>query len=100
MYALLWSNFPTRHHRSIGPGYEEYVEAASFLVFIERGMLATRDELQRELVDDDGNQVRIRGTSFSAKLLLTLSNADPPADGRRLPPRSSRSYRGADAILH
>ncbi|KAJ3045728.1 hypothetical protein HDV00_007854 [Rhizophlyctis rosea] len=46
-----------KHHRSIGPGYEEYVEAASFLVFVERGELATQQELQAELVNDEGKQI-------------------------------------------
>ncbi|KAJ3284257.1 hypothetical protein HK104_010026, partial [Borealophlyctis nickersoniae] len=46
-----------KHHRSIGPGYEEYIEAASFLVYIERGELVTKQELEQNLVDDSGNQI-------------------------------------------
>ncbi|KAJ3416870.1 hypothetical protein HDV05_008455 [Chytridiales sp. JEL 0842] len=43
-----------RHHKSIAPGLEEYIEAVSFLVYLERGELVTQEELQKELVNEDG----------------------------------------------
>ncbi|TPX63322.1 hypothetical protein SpCBS45565_g06700 [Spizellomyces sp. 'palustris'] len=46
-----------RHHRSIGPGCEEFIEAASFLVYVEKGQLVTKDELQKLLVNEEGKQI-------------------------------------------
>ncbi|KNC96441.1 uncharacterized protein SPPG_08034 [Spizellomyces punctatus DAOM BR117] len=55
--AELKGNDFYRHHRSIGPGCEEFIEAASFLVYVERGELATKDELQKLLVNEEGKQI-------------------------------------------
>ncbi|KAJ3161741.1 hypothetical protein HDU86_006511 [Geranomyces michiganensis] len=37
-----------KHHRSIAPGIEEFIEAVSFQRYIEHGDLISRDDLQRE----------------------------------------------------
>lgn len=49
-----------RHRRSIAPGCEEFIEAVAFLVYVERGELVAKDEIQALLVDDAGKQVRPR----------------------------------------
>lgn len=39
-----------RHQRSIAPGMEEYIEAVSFLHYLETGGLITKQEIERDLV--------------------------------------------------
>ncbi|RKO84933.1 Translin [Blyttiomyces helicus] len=46
-----------RYRRSISPGFEEYIEASSFLVFVEKGVLASKREIEDTLVADDGTQI-------------------------------------------
>jgi predicted translin family RNA/ssDNA-binding protein len=43
-----------RFHKAIAPGLEEYIEAVSFMVYLERGELISREELQKELVTETG----------------------------------------------
>ncbi|TPX45629.1 hypothetical protein SeMB42_g01688 [Synchytrium endobioticum] len=55
---LQGSNF-FRHKFAVQPGLEEYIEAVSFLVYLEREQLVTKDEINAELMDDQGPYIQI-----------------------------------------
>ncbi|KAJ3163308.1 hypothetical protein HDU88_006406 [Geranomyces variabilis] len=61
-----------KHHRSIAPGLEEFIEAVSFQRFIEKGDLISRCDIQRLLVDDDDNNNESRGTTD----IITIPDED------------------------
>lgn len=50
-----------RYHRCISPSLQEYVEALSFMQYLEHGTLITFEDAQRSLSDtESGVPVRIR----------------------------------------
>jgi len=55
----LQGNDPHHFLRAYSPGMQEYIEAKSFLHYINNGTLITLDQLQKELVFPDGSQVLI-----------------------------------------
>ncbi|KAI8590074.1 Translin [Geranomyces variabilis] len=61
-----------KHHRSIAPGLEEFIEAVSFQRFIEKGDLISRCDIQRLLVDDDDDNNESHGTTD----IITIPDED------------------------
>ena len=47
-----------RYHKCISPGIQEFIEALSFLHYLENGGLVTFKETQRTLSDEQGVPVR------------------------------------------
>lgn len=51
-----------RYYKCFSPGMQEFIEALSFLHYLEHGNLITYDEVQRTLSDDHGVPVRMSVT--------------------------------------
>lgn len=49
-----------RYHKCISPGIQEFIEALSFLHYLDNGNLVTFRETQRNLSNDQGVPVRAR----------------------------------------
>lgn len=47
-----------RYHKCFSPSVQEFIEALSFMHYLEHGTLVTFDEVQRVLSDKKGDPVR------------------------------------------
>lgn len=94
-----------RYQRQVSPGLQEYIEALSFVHYLEHGSLVTFDQVQQTICDPDtGVPVRPRNHShvYPACIMpfVTLSPCDTvlPVSGLRLPSRPLRSHRRTHAV--
>ncbi|KAJ3189744.1 hypothetical protein HDU85_000028 [Gaertneriomyces sp. JEL0708] len=46
-----------KYHRAVQPGFEEFIEACSFLNYLENGTLITKPELEALLVDEESRPI-------------------------------------------
>lgn len=53
-----------RYHKCISPGIQEFIEALSFMYYLEHGTLLTFGDAQRTLSDRHGVPVSISSTSI------------------------------------
>lgn len=80
---------------------EEYIEAVSFLHYLENGTLISLKEVQDNLTDPETSQpvsTRFRARAFLSIAMLTV--AVRVCDGRRLHPGHVGSHRRIDALCY